>query len=92
MLRALNGGRHGACRHAQGLRSAQIFRGGRHRTGPRIEEPVSRRPSTAEAPHREDTLTAIFFQGAVTNVLNPKVARDRGKVVRALSRSREIAT
>jgi len=31
-------------------------------------------PMTADAPLREDTLTAIFFQGVVTNVLNPKVA------------------
>ncbi len=30
--------------------------------------------TTADTPLRDDTLTAIFFQGVVTNVLNPKVA------------------
>ncbi|MBI4572193.1 MAG: LysE family translocator [candidate division NC10 bacterium] len=43
-----------------------VFLGIRTLTGPRQR--------AADAPLREDTLTAIFLQGVVTNVLNPKVA------------------
>lgn len=35
---------------------------------------ISRRPKDAETPIKEASLRTIFLQGAITNVLNPKVA------------------